>query len=81
MEPALAQFESKYAKQINYSYIDADDGKSPEYRRHEALYKAEQGALPLTLWLDPKGKLLKKDKTKLTADQLGSYTDQLLKKK
>ena len=78
MEPALAQFESKYSKKINLVTLDVDEKDTPEFRKYGA--GTDKMELPFTVWLDASGKKLSSKAGNLTAAQLTSLTNQVLAK-
>lgn len=78
MEPALAQFESKYAKKINFVSLDVDDTKNPLNQKYAKL-GGKDPSLPLTLWINSKGKVLEKVYGQMSVQDLSSHTDKHLK--
>ena len=80
MEPALAQFESKYAKKINFVSVDLDDTKNPINLKYARFY-GKDASPPLTLWVDAHGKVLDRAQARLSAAELAKRTDRLLNSK
>ena len=78
MEPALAQFESKYAKKVNFVSLDVDDSKNPINRKYSKL-GGKEPSLPLTVWVNAKGKVLDTVQGQMSAGELGKHTDKLIK--
>jgi thiol:disulfide interchange protein len=59
MEPAMTQFESNSKKTLNLVSINVDQTDTPEYKKYAPLLeKLSQGSIPLTVWIDDKGKVL-----------------------
>lgn len=79
MEPAVTQFESQYAKKVNFVMINVDHKQSPEMKKYgEMVGKA--GGIPYTVWLDSKGAVLGEKLGAMDAKELGSMTDGFIKK-
>lgn len=80
MEPALAQFESKFKGKINYVFINVDQKKTPEWKKWGHLDKVTKGEIPYTFWIDSKGKVLEKANEKVkTFERLSAITNKHLK--
>ena len=74
MEPAWTQFESTYKKKINLVMINTDETTTPEFKKYGKIQEKYDG-IPLTLWIDAKGKVLKSNLGGMDAKQLSSETD------
>ena len=77
MEPAMAQFESKYKKTLNLVSINVDDKGTPEQKKYS---KIGPDAIPFTVWLDSKGKPIDQQVGLMTFDQLVERTEAAIKK-
>jgi len=79
MEPAVTQFESQYAKKVNFVMINVDHKQSDEMKKYgEMVSKA--GGIPFTVWLDSKGTVLGEKLGGMDAKEMGQLTDGYLKK-
>lgn len=74
MEPAWTQFESTYKKKINLVMINTDETTTSEFKKYGKIQQKFDG-IPLTLWIDSKGKVLKSNVGAMDAKQLASETD------
>lgn len=79
MEPAVTQFESQYAKKVNFVMINVDHKDSAEMSKYGALVK-KAGGIPFTVWLDAKGAVLGEKLGGMDATELGKLTDDYVKK-
>ena len=80
MEPAWTKFETDYKKKVNLVLVNIEEKGTPELKKYGKLQEDVDG-LPLTLWLDANGKVVKSEIGKLEAKQLASQTDKALKPK
>lgn len=71
----LHSFEASYKGKVTLVHINADQQDTPEYKKYGALVEKEEG-IPVTFWLDSKGKVLSKVVGMLDGKQLGSKTEQ-----
>ena len=74
MEPAWTQFESAYKKKVNLVMVNVDETTTAEFKKYGKTQQKFDG-IPLTLWVDSKGKILKSNVGSMDARQLGSETD------
>lgn len=79
MEPAMAQFESKFKNKVNLVTINVDQDKTPEYKKYGYLAQKAAG-IPYTVWIDPKRKILSEETGGLSVKQLTDKTNAAIKK-
>lgn len=79
MEPAMAQFESKYKAKVNIVSINVDETETPEFKDFKK-FADPSDSIPYTVWLDKSGKILDKFSGELSAKQLSEKTDSAGKK-
>lgn len=80
MEPAMTQFESKFKKRVNLASMNSDVTDTPEYKKYgRYLEQLSQGGIPLTVWLDSKGKVLDKALGGLSEKQLSERSEKAIK--
>lgn len=78
MEPAMAQFESKYKNKVNIVSINIDDEDTPEQKKYAKAATSEY--IPFTVWLDSKGKPIDEQVGSMTLLQLSQRTEAAIKK-
>lgn len=80
MSPEWHKFENAYKARLNVVHINMDEKSTPEYKKYGSRVLKESPGLPLTFWIDSKGKLLDKKAGPLNAEQLGSMSKAALEK-
>lgn len=76
----MTQFESKFKDKVNLANMNSDDTDTPEYKKYgHYLEELSQGGIPLTVWLDSKGKVLDKAVGKLSEKDLNDRSLKAIK--
>jgi hypothetical protein len=79
MEPAMAQFESKFKNKVNLVTINVDQDKTAEYKKYGYLAQKAAG-IPYTVWIDSKRKILSEETGQMDVKQLSDRTTGAIKK-
>lgn len=72
-------FAQKYRGKVQVVHVNVDQQNTPEYKLYGDKITAA-GGLPLTMWLNRKGSLLRSDQRTLSSSELGDLTSKELKK-
>jgi hypothetical protein len=76
MEPAMAQFESKYRSKINIVSINIDETETPEFKKYGKLGDLSE-SIPFTVWIDSNKKVLDREAAGLSFAELAKRTDRV----
>lgn len=78
MEPAWIQFESAHKSKVNLTFINVDEKTTPEFKRFSKVNT--QPTIPVTYWLDRRGKILSQKVGQMSLAELSSSTKAAMSK-